>query len=134
MDKAVRILGERMRERRRELRLTQETAAEMADVDPSYWSQLESSKYKNPGLVTVQRVAQALNTTMSYLIGEIDDPSPPPSIAAAHIEPGSSLEYGDPLPAETQLIVEKAIHNAIQEIWERAQQKKHKEPSDGGAG
>lgn len=70
------IRGERLRERRNALRLKQEEAAARAGVDVSYWSQLENNRARNPGLATLRRVAQAVLTSVSYLIGETDDPRP----------------------------------------------------------
>lgn len=76
MGNGIPVLGDRVRERRKYLRLSQEAAAERAGVDVSYWSQLENNKFENPGLRTIQRIAQALETSMSYLLGETNDPEP----------------------------------------------------------
>lgn len=76
MESGVPVRGDRIRLRRKLLRLSQEEAAARAGVDLSYWSQLENNKVDNPGLRTIQRIAQALDTSMSYLLGETDDPSP----------------------------------------------------------
>lgn len=69
----------------------------------------------DPDLVLVQRLAVALNTSMHYLLGRIDDPTPLPGIAVAHHEPDKGVTPGEPMPPETQLIVERAIIAAKKE-------------------
>ncbi|OUM99338.1 MAG: hypothetical protein BAA04_09755 [Firmicutes bacterium ZCTH02-B6] len=66
-------------------------------------------------LHVVQRLSYLLSTTMHYLLGRIDDPAPLPGIAVAHHDPEKGVEPGEPLPPETQLIVERAIIAAKKE-------------------
>lgn len=76
---------------------------------------------ENPDLAMIQRLASALNTTMHYLLGRTDDPAPLPGLAVAHHDPESGVEPGDPMPPETQLIVERAIMKAKEEWgWDKA--------------
>lgn len=70
------IRGDRLRERRKVLRLSQEALGELAGVDASYISLLERGVKKNPSLSVVTRLAEALNTSIAYLTGKTDDPSP----------------------------------------------------------
>lgn len=103
------IRGDRLRERRKRLGLTQEAAAERAGIDTSYWSQLETNKAANPGLATLRRVANAVNTSVSYLIGETDDPRP----IVAQSEPLHDQRYWEGGPGELEpediLILERAF-------------------------
>lgn len=52
------------------------------------WSSLSQiiNNRRSPRLENVEAIARALNTTVAYLIGEVDDPSP-------------TLAASDPLPA-----------------------------------
>ena len=63
-------LGERIRERRHDLRLTQAALAERANVSPETIGRLEQGTGKSPSLDTVKKVAKALGTTASALIAE----------------------------------------------------------------
>lgn len=69
--------GKRVKELRERLNLSQGLLGERAGVDPSYISLLENGKRDNPGVESLQRLARALGTSVAYLIGETDDPSPP---------------------------------------------------------
>jgi len=108
MRDAIKLLGERVKERRLSRRLTQESAAARANLDTSYWSQLEGGKYDNPGLRTLQRIADALDTTVAYLSGETDDPNRVP----LHI-----IRRGMPLPPPG---AEHLSEEELREIEERA--------------
>lgn len=61
-------LGERVRERRRYLALTQETLAERANVSPETIGRLEQAVGNGPSLDTVYKVAKALGITGSALL------------------------------------------------------------------
>jgi transcriptional regulator with XRE-family HTH domain len=62
-------LGERIRERRRGLGLTQEGLAELAGVSSETIGRLEQA-VGSPNLDTVDKVARALRTTASALIAD----------------------------------------------------------------
>jgi len=72
-------LGQRIREERTKLRLTQEQLAEAAEVNESYIGQVERAE-KNPSLETVVSVANALGVTVDYLLKE-----------EVHVEPNSLI-------------------------------------------
>lgn len=93
-------------------RLTIEGLARMVGAQDT---EILSLSDNNPDLALVQRLAMALGTTMHYLLGRIDDPAPLPGIAVAHHDPEKGVEPGEPLPPETQLIVERAIIAAKKE-------------------
>ena len=61
-------LGERVRDRRRSLGLTQEALAERANVSPETIGRLEQAAGNGPSLDTVYKVAKALGTTGSALL------------------------------------------------------------------
>ena len=58
--------GLNVRKRRESLDLTQIEAAERADLDPTYISGIERG-VRNPSLVSIARVAKALDITVSEL-------------------------------------------------------------------
>jgi transcriptional regulator with XRE-family HTH domain len=62
-------LGQRIREERTKLRLTQEQLAEAAEVNESYIGQVERGE-KNPSLETVVSIANSLGVTVDYLLQE----------------------------------------------------------------
>ena len=58
--------GLNVRKRRESLDLTQLEAAERADLDPTYISGIERG-VRNPSLISIARVAKALDITVSDL-------------------------------------------------------------------
>ena len=69
MDEAMRV-GARIRQRREELGLSLSRLGELADVSKGYLWSLEKGKTKaRPSGQTLYRVAKALGTTMSDLLG-----------------------------------------------------------------
>ena len=58
--------GLNVRKRRESLDLTQIEAAERADLDPTYISGIERG-VRNPSLISIARVAKALDLTVSEL-------------------------------------------------------------------
>ena len=58
--------GLKVRKRRESLDLTQLEAAERADLDPTYISGIERG-VRNPSLISIARVAKALDLTVSEL-------------------------------------------------------------------
>jgi len=58
--------GLNVRKRRESLALTQIQAAERADLDPTYISGIERG-VRNPSLISIARVAKALDITISDL-------------------------------------------------------------------
>lgn len=66
---AVRELGAAIRARRTSLGLTLETLAEQSGVSRAMLSDIERS-VKNPTIKVLSQIAEALNCTVSYLLGE----------------------------------------------------------------
>lgn len=67
------MLGIRIRQRRKSLKITQEELAERMNISVSYLSLLENGK-KKPSLSCLMQLCQELNTTMDFLL--LGTPSP----------------------------------------------------------
>ncbi len=74
-------LGERLRQRRKELGLTAKIVARAAGVSPSYLSQLEHGKQGRPSLDVLADLAAALEVPLDVLLGTREEG------AAAPMEP-----------------------------------------------
>jgi transcriptional regulator with XRE-family HTH domain len=68
--------GSRIRTLRKERELTAEALARSADISTRHIWRLESNRRPNSAAVVVARVALALGTTVEYLLGLTDNPSP----------------------------------------------------------
>lgn len=116
------ILGQRIRERREALGINIEELGRRSGVSPSYISRVERGERVNVGLETVQKLAYALDTSMSYLVGETDDPSPPPQVGvAAHRE---GVAPGTPLEARLQLLLERTFREVREILREHARERR----------
>jgi transcriptional regulator with XRE-family HTH domain len=65
-DPILRAFGTRVRSIRTEKKLSQERAAERAEIDPTYLSGIERG-LRNPGIKNVARIAKALGVRTSDL-------------------------------------------------------------------
>ncbi len=63
------VFGARVRQRRRQLKLSQEALGKAAEVDRSNLSRIERG-IDNPALVTITRIANALRMPLSRLLRE----------------------------------------------------------------
>jgi len=66
-------IGEKIRIVREEKKMTQKKIGELAGIDESTIRKYESGRL-NPKLVTIQKIAAALDCSVDYLLGNIDDP------------------------------------------------------------
>ena len=73
-----RIQGERVRALREQMGLTQGQLAYKADTTSSQISRLENDERPGAQAVLAGRIAAILNTTVDYLLGNTDNPFPPP--------------------------------------------------------
>jgi len=69
-------LGERIRGRRKHLKMNQDEFADRAGVVRQTVSSWENNVFVPEGK-KLEKVASALNTSVAYLLGEVDDPAPP---------------------------------------------------------
>lgn len=65
-EKTLKLLGQNIRGRRKEVGLTQEALAELCDLDPTYISLLERGK-RNPAFLTLVNIAKQLDFSVSEL-------------------------------------------------------------------
>jgi transcriptional regulator with XRE-family HTH domain len=70
-EKLVRIIGQNVRRRRDELRMTQTTLAEKVGLPQSYISDLEGGKCA-PRVATMAKLAEALEIPPSHLLDTQD--------------------------------------------------------------
>jgi transcriptional regulator with XRE-family HTH domain len=73
----IRIFGERLRARRQQLNLRQQTLAHDMGAAQGWISELERGKQTRLEAETVYRCAQALDCSTDYLLGLTDTPPPP---------------------------------------------------------
>lgn len=70
----IELIGKRIKDLRTDQDLSQQKLANRAGIT----TRVSISKYENgtsiPDLITLEKIARALNTTISYLIGESDYP------------------------------------------------------------
>lgn len=66
MTKALIPLGEAVRKRREELKLSQEKLAELCNFDRTYISMIERGK-RNPSFLNLLRLAEGLSISVSQL-------------------------------------------------------------------
>ena len=60
-------IGQRMQNKRKELKVTQEKLAEIIDVSPSYISEIERG-CSITSLATISKIAETLNLSLDYLV------------------------------------------------------------------
>lgn len=76
MDKESNVIGERIKALRKKNRLTQKELADSACLDQAFISKIENGESR-VSLSTIKSIANALNTTTAYLLGDIDWPHRP---------------------------------------------------------
>ncbi len=110
-------IGRRVRERREEVRLTQEQLAERASVSKSFISEVENGATAASGLVYL-RLAQALDVPVQWLLtGETEEarePGPvtvPPLVSKIAEEKGWSHRKALTVAAAMGAIVARRTHD-----------------------
>ena len=73
MDDLRAALGQRVKDLREGLELSQEKLAEKAGLDITYISGIERGR-RNPGLNSLARLARALNVTLPALVSDLRHP------------------------------------------------------------
>ena len=77
MEVLVVSTGERIRERRKYRRWSLNKLAQLAGMSQGYLSDVENGKVASPSASVLIKLAAALETSVDYLLGRTDDPSPP---------------------------------------------------------
>lgn len=85
-------IGERIKQQRESKGLSQRALAKLLSVEPNTLWRWEKGQ-RNPSDEDKRRIAEALHTSISYLIGETDDPSSAPS--KAQKKPAQKEPEGD---------------------------------------
>lgn len=113
------MVGKRIRERRLALkpRMTQAALAELLEVSPKTVSHWENEE-RQPDFAMLQKIAHHLKTSMGYLLGETDDPSPPP-----HPSHNEGVRAGTPYEPESQLRLEQLLREVLEELEEWKKQR-----------
>ena len=83
------VAAERIKNLRKQNRLTQEELAEKVNISPMTARRWEWGQ-RSPRAEELQKLAEALNTTSAYLLGDTDDPRPV----------NSSVDKAEPVQAE----------------------------------
>lgn len=82
MSYTTEYIGKRIKQRRRELHLTQEQLAEKIDIAANYLGQIENGK-RGVNLTNIVKIANELGVTVDYLMSDIN---------SAAIEENNDLE------------------------------------------
>jgi len=73
----IRVFGTRLRSRRHQLHLSQQALAKQMQVAQGWISELENGRQTRLEADTVYRFSRALDCSTDYLVGLVDDPTPP---------------------------------------------------------
>lgn len=114
-------IGGRVRQLREERGMSQFELGKRSGVDSSYINRLEKGERDNPGVDVVQRLAAALETTMAYLLGETDDPSPLALRGEAAHDKRHIYDPKPELDPDDALDIERTIR-LLERLKERSQQ------------
>jgi len=66
----------RLKEMRKKNKVTQDDVALFLNIQRASYTNIENGK-REPDIETMKKIAKYFNTTVSYLINETNDPSPP---------------------------------------------------------
>ena len=80
MQITMKSFGERLRKIRKLRNITQLELTRLSGVAQSSISQYESSKTRTPTIDIARKLAEALDVSVDYLLGNTDDPTPPKKI------------------------------------------------------
>lgn len=87
--------GDRLQELRKDKKITQETIANMLNTTRATYSRWETNTHQPSQEATLQ-LAKILDTTVSYLIGETDNPSKPQKKDLSDVTEVSYSDLDDP--------------------------------------
>src|SRR4051794_41519636 len=101
-DESERVLGNSIRQRRRELGLSLNQLAAATGLHKSFLSRVESGAVRQPAVDSLQRIASALQLPETELFGLLDrrapgqPPAPPPPLPPKNYPPPPALPYLTP--------------------------------------
>lgn len=72
MSELIRVIGQRIRNYRKHLGLSQEQLAELADFHPTYVGQIERGE-RNATVESIEKIAKAMNIPLSELFINIEE-------------------------------------------------------------
>lgn len=84
------VIGQRIRQRREAIGLTQSELARLADTTQASIARVETGETQSPRSASLGAIARALSTTYEYLTGATDDPGPLPEPAPLELTPPSN--------------------------------------------
>jgi len=88
-------VGERIKQLRKEKNLTLRELSQKADISISFLSDIENGR-SNPSLERLKDIAEALGTTVSYLLGEAPNPYIPEEYTQKHkVTKRDLMQYED---------------------------------------
>jgi transcriptional regulator with XRE-family HTH domain len=80
----MQIVGERLRQRRKDLQLSQQALAAELSIPQGWISELEHGKRIHIEVDTIYQFCRPLKCSMDYLVGLSDVPTPPPKRPRPH--------------------------------------------------
>ena len=125
------MVNNRIKSRRTELKMTAKQLSEKTGLTPAYISQLENGKRENPSTDVMDKIANALCTTIDYLLNKTDDkeqekteqlsPKAERDIQKSLNETLNVLENsqdalmfdGEPLDDETRELLKSSLENSM---------------------
>lgn len=87
---SVSVIGQRIRQRREAVGLTQTDLARLSDTTQASIARVETGETQSPRSAVLVAIARALSTTMDYLTGASDEPGPLPDPAPLELTPPSN--------------------------------------------
>jgi len=110
-DPSLVALGAAIRRARKERGISQEELASRSAVDRSYMSSIERGQ-QNPGIVSVLRIARAMQMSAAELIVREQPPRPPVASAA-------------PLPSARERLAQRVRAYRLERDWSQAEMARH---------
>jgi len=83
----VSVIGQRIRQRREAVGLTQSELARLADATQASVARVETGETQSPRSSVLAAIARALSTSTDYLTGAVDDPGPLPEPTPLELAP-----------------------------------------------
>ncbi|KEQ22849.1 helix-turn-helix domain-containing protein [Paenibacillus tyrfis] len=120
------MISSRLTAFRNKLNKTQQDMADYLGITRPAYTAYESGS-RNPDYKTLEKIADLFDTSIDYLLGRTDDPSPP---SKEKINPNINIAYLDGVKHELTPEVAKRLKEDIElfeklkEQWKKEQEKK----------